>query len=304
MGGYDEQAVLLGHAKSLVGVVTRPTGASFSRPSVVILNTGIVHRVGHHRMYVTMARELALAGHVVLRFDFSGIGDSSRRAYCLSPIDACLEDTREALDWLTASFSVNEVVLAGLCSGADIALRYAQADERVVGLVLLDPAIPPTARFYTQYILGRIHRPQSWLTFAQGRGRIWGYVARRIAYALGWQLPSGEVDLIHPQSRKELEQLYRNLLEGNTLLLVGLTGGLLTGRHAYREQLLDAFPALPFEGKLRVEYFADADHTFTRLQDRQRLNAIIKEWLAGILFQRLPIQSPGKRVADPTSTLV
>ena len=49
---YKEQAVLLGR-HSLVGIVTRPPPArQKDEPVVVILNTGIVHRVGHHRMYV------------------------------------------------------------------------------------------------------------------------------------------------------------------------------------------------------------------------------------------------------------
>jgi dienelactone hydrolase len=64
-----------------------------------------------------------------------------------SPIEAHQADVSEALDWLTASCDVNEAVLIGLCSGADIALNYGHSDKRVVGLVLLDPTIPPTARF-------------------------------------------------------------------------------------------------------------------------------------------------------------
>ena len=73
MDGYNEQAVLLGRAKSLIGVLARPSGeARGRRPAVVILNTGIIHRVGQHRMYVAMARRLAAAGHVVLEVRLLG----------------------------------------------------------------------------------------------------------------------------------------------------------------------------------------------------------------------------------------
>jgi uncharacterized protein len=286
MEGYNEQAVLLGPAKSLVGIVTRPSGdARARRPAVVILNTGIIHRVGQHRMYVTMARQLAAAGHVVLRFDFSGIGDSSSRTDGLSPIAACLADVQDALDWLTASCDANEVVLVGLCSGADIALRCGHSDHRVVGLVLLDPAVPPTTRFYVDYIAQRVTRLRSWLTFARGRGRIWQDLAGRIRFAIGARSVAWDSGLVNPRTRGELERLYRNSLERGIRLLVVLTGGDMAGRQTYREQLLDAFPAVPFEGKLRLEYFPNCDHTFAIAEDRERLNVMALEWLAATPFR-------------------
>jgi acetyl esterase/lipase len=292
MDGYNEQAVLLGRAKSLIGVLARPSGeARGRRPAVVILNTGIIHRVGQHRMYVAMARRLAAAGHVVLRFDFSGIGDSRSRTDGLNPVAACLADVQDALDWLTQSCNVNEVVLVGLCSGADIALRYGHTDRRVAGLVLLDPAIPPTARFYLDYVLRRMTRVRSWLTFARGGGRIWGDLVGRIAFAIGTRSAAWDGGLIDPRTRGELESLYRGSLERDIRLFVVLTGGDLAGRQTYREQLLDAFPTVPFEGKLRLEYFADADHTFAPPDDRDRLNAMIVDWLAAAPLRLVSPQS-------------
>ena len=67
----SEQAVLLGQRQSLVGVLARAVAETpADGPTVVILNTGIIHRVGHHRMFVTMSRALANVGYAVLRFDF------------------------------------------------------------------------------------------------------------------------------------------------------------------------------------------------------------------------------------------
>lgn len=292
MDRYNEQAVLLGRAKSLIGVLARPSGeARGRRPAVVILNTGIIHRVGQHRMYVAMARRLAAAGHLVLRFDFSGIGDSRSRTDGLSPVAACLADVQDALDWLTQSCNASEVVLVGLCSGADIALRYGHTDRRVVGLVLLDPAVPPTTRFYRDYLLRRMTRMRSWLTFVRGGGRIWGDLVGRIAFAIGTRSAAWDGGLIDPRTRGELESLYRSSVERDIRLFVVLTGGDLAGRQTYREQLLDAFPAVPFEGKLRLEYFADADHTFAPPDDRDRLNAMIVDWLAAAPLRLVSPQS-------------
>jgi len=64
MNGFTEQALIFGRSRSLVGILVRPAfECPAQRPTVVILNTGIIHRVGHHRMYVTLARQLAASGH-------------------------------------------------------------------------------------------------------------------------------------------------------------------------------------------------------------------------------------------------
>ena len=109
-GAFNELAVQFGRSGSLVGILSRPPSElPIRRPAVVILNTGIAHRTGHHRMYVKMARDLAALGYLAFRFDFSGIGDSASRGDSLSPIEAHQADVSEALDWLTASCDVDEV---------------------------------------------------------------------------------------------------------------------------------------------------------------------------------------------------
>ncbi len=273
--GYNEQAVIVGRTQSLFGMLTLPDGTLRAhQPTIVIVNTGIVHRVGHHRMYVTMARQLARAGHAVLRFDLSGIGDSHRRADGMSPNHAALEDMRETLDWLAAKTGSNKFVIVGLCSGSEIALRYGHLDRRVVGLVLLDPEVPPTARFYLNYIRERIYRIRSWLTFVKGRGRIWQELASLISTA-----SSRDQDPTERHSASDLEQHYRASLAHGLQLFVALTGGDLAWRQNYREQLLDAFPSVPFEDNLRLEHFPNSDHTLTPPEDRSRLNGMIEEWL-------------------------
>lgn len=273
--------MLFGRSKSLIGILTRPTSdPSVRRPAVVILNTGIVHRVGHHRMYVTMARILAAAGHHVLRFDFSGIGDSRNRDDNLSPIAAFKADVGEAIDALTSSCGERDIVLIGLCSGADIGLQYGFDDRRIVGFVLLDPSIPPTFRFYVDYIRQRVRRMPSWLSFVAGRGRIWQDIGEFIRSNITSKPSTYRNSLIDPQRRSELGQMYMTLVSRGARLLVVLTGGPLEGRQSYREQLLEAFPSVPFGDKLVLEYFEGSDHTFTSAQHRERLNNLVLNWIA------------------------
>src|SRR5262249_53508035 len=162
----------LGSATSADGVV------------VVILNTGIIHRVGHHRMYVTFSRALAGAGYSVLRFDLSGIGDSDHRDDALPPLESGLADIKEAVDWLEGTKRVRRIMLLGLCSGADFAVAYAATDPRVVGLVLLDPSVPPTRRYFQDYVRRRALSLRSWFNVAFGHSRLRRMLFERIIGAL------------------------------------------------------------------------------------------------------------------------
>ena len=75
-----ENVYTVGPGKSLVAAVTEPVlGIKNALPIIVILNTGIIHRVGHQRKFVILARELAERGYSVVRFDFGGIGDREPR---------------------------------------------------------------------------------------------------------------------------------------------------------------------------------------------------------------------------------
>lgn len=285
--GVTEQALLFGKALSLVGVITHPvSGMGVRGPAVVILNTGIVHRVGHHRMYVTLARLLASAGHHVLRFDLSGIGDSRNRGGGLDLMACALTDVSEAIDQLARSSGAREFVVIGLCSGADIALRYARTDCRVCGLVLLDPTIPPTARFYLDYIVQRLTSLQSWLTFASGRGRIWRDMVAHLRKLLLPKTIAGEHVAVEPGLHAELEPIYATLVEQRTRFLVVLAGDAHQGRQSYREQLLDAFPKVPFGDSLSLEHFESSDHIFTAAAERVRLNRLVLGWMAATPFGR------------------
>jgi len=279
---FREQIAVFGRSRNLVGIATLPVlERSVSKPAVVILNSGVIHRVGHHRMYVAMARKLAAAGHVVLRFDFSGIGDSGSRGDSLRPTAAALADISEALDWLSVTCGVNEAVLLGLCSGANIGLRYGPTDNRVVGLALLDLTIPPTWRFYHYYIARRMTNVGSWKTFLRGRGRIWGDLIERLSVigATSSQVPPGD-----PQGWKELENLFQRSIRSGLKFLIVFTGSPSDGRQAYKGQFIDAFPALSFGSALTLNYFENCDHLFTPASYRDQLNDLVVTWLKEAAF--------------------
>jgi dienelactone hydrolase len=278
IGKISEQAVLLGDRKSLVGIHTRPAAAvRGDLPAIVILNTGIIHRVGHHRMFVTMSRALANVGYAVLRFDFSGIGDSDPRQDGLSPLDACMAEIRVALDWLESDRHASRIILIGLCSGADHAVLYSHTDDRVIGLVLLDPSIPTTRRYYADFITARLTRLRSWVRVVTGRSRaarIWA------ARALDALQPRGRSRHLVSQdftSRAAIEAQYQKVMDSDIRILAVLTGE--TTRQTYPEQMLDALSNVTFGDRLKLEFFPDSDHTFIREADRSKLIRLTVQWI-------------------------
>jgi pimeloyl-ACP methyl ester carboxylesterase len=288
MRPMKENVYVVGPGKSLVAAVTEPAGGERKNaaPAIVILNTGIIHRVGHQRKFVILARELAARGYLVVRFDFSGIGDSERRGDDLPALEGCLEDIRVILDWLEASRGDRRVILLGLCAGADHAIIYAGSDPRVVGAALLDPTIPPTRRYYLHYILHRLTRPRSWLSFITGNGRLFAIIRKRLLKPKDGE----EIVTADPEDERVrvfLKGVYARAIESNVQLLCVLTGAADTRQSSYREQIFDAFPELELSPLLRAEFFEDSDHLFLFEHNRKRLHAIIIDWIETAKFRQL-----------------
>jgi pimeloyl-ACP methyl ester carboxylesterase len=278
---FSEQALLLGSRNSLVGIVARPSSPpSNEMAAVVILNTGIVHRVGHHRMYVSLSRKLAGAGHVVLRFDLSGIGDSEQRHDKLSTIDSSLADIKEALDFLSAGGQASRFVLIGLCSGADHAVLYAPTDPRVAGLVLMDPTIPPTTRYYVHYILQRLTSLRNWVSVTAGRSGLLRMLRSQLAHRLGPHRPASGLTLESLKFSPHLGQCYANSVANGVQILAAFTS--ISPRQTYRSQILDAFPKAAFKESLKLEHFAHSDHLFSDQKDRARLDQLVLDWLIAL----------------------
>jgi pimeloyl-ACP methyl ester carboxylesterase len=274
---YKEQAVLLGR-HSLVGILTRPPPArQKDAPAIVILNTGIVHRVGHHRMYVSLARELATSGRTVVRFDFAGIGDSKPRNDGTSPLIASLSDIREVLDTLEKTHEVKEFILVGLCSGADHAVLYTHTDPRVVGLVLMDPTLPPTLRYYVYYVMQRLKNFRNWISVATGRSGLMRLVSTHLISNMRPKPQLEGLSLQNLRFSSHLPQCYRSAAERGVSMLAVFTS--VSVRHTYKQQMPDAFPEASAGGKLRLEFFPESDHLFSGEKVRSRLSAVICDWL-------------------------
>ena len=185
---YREEVLRIpGPQADLLGVLTLPTQTRRSPTGVLVVVGGAQYRTGSHRQFVHLARQLGQAGHPVLRFDFTGMGDSPG---LVAPFDATEGDVGAAVQALLVAVpTLQRVVLWGLCDGASAALLYIERtqDRRVAGVVLLNPWV------------------RSETSLAQAKVRRY-YPRRLLEWGFWRKLLSGQV------GAKALRDLFQNLL--------------------------------------------------------------------------------------------
>ncbi|WP_332671513.1 hydrolase 1, exosortase A system-associated [Aromatoleum sp.] len=154
----------------LLGIVSAP---EIGQPSlgVLVIVGGPQYRVGSHRQFVLLSRHLAMNGIACMRFDYRGMGDGSGEQHSFEAVDT---DVRAALDaFFARQPGLRQVVLWGLCDGASVACFYAPTDERVAGLVLLNPWVKTEAgvakTYLKHYYLRRLTDPAFWKKLVSGR---------------------------------------------------------------------------------------------------------------------------------------
>ena len=144
-----EEPLQFGEGGRLFGILTLPSMPPRNAqelPVFVFLSAGLLHRVGPYRLHVRLGRELAQMGFSSLRVDLAGTGDSPPRPG-LTNQQSVAADFAEILGVLESRLGRLPLVLAGLCSGADNAMRLTLKEPRVVGMVLLDPICFPDRGF-------------------------------------------------------------------------------------------------------------------------------------------------------------
>ena len=137
------------HALKLFGVLHAPQGGANTDTAVLLLSPGVKMRVGPGRIYCTLTERLVALGLPVLRFDFHGLGDSEgelteellKDVYNHIEVGRFVDDTIDAMDWMSREHGTRRFILSGLCGGAITGLLTAQRDSRVAGLLAL--AITP-----------------------------------------------------------------------------------------------------------------------------------------------------------------
>ena len=279
-----EEAVVFGNHSSLVGILTGADSAvENERLGVIWLNAGMLHRIGPHRLYVDLARDMALDGIASLRFDFSGVGDSEPRRDGLPAWNRIVPEVLEAMELLEARCGVKAFVIGGLCAGADAAYRVACASERVVGVVMMDGFPYRTPGFYLRHYGRRLFNSRSWRNVITGRHPVWNRIRSMLGQKDAMRSAPNLTDRDIPPKNEAIAGV-RALLRRGARFLCLYTGG-LENYYNSRGQLREAFRSIRFDDSIRVEYLPETDHTFTLRAHHEVAVALIREWVIGCRSQ-------------------
>jgi alpha-beta hydrolase superfamily lysophospholipase len=253
-----ESCFQFGSGGRLVGVLTEPSEPA-PKQGLILINAGLVPKFGPYRLYAQLARRLARDGVATLRFDLGGVGDSLQEASSRPLSTRTDAEVRAAVDQLCERHALKDVVLAGLCSGAEDAFRAAARDERITRVVLMDPFA---------------YRTRGW-----ARRHLAHRVGRRALRALGVYEP-----IVAPQTaggptravsykymeHAEAEDILRTLLARRALAHFVYTAG-MREHFNHESQLQAQFPELDFGPLVTVDYLAHLDHTQLLQADRDTL---------------------------------
>jgi pimeloyl-ACP methyl ester carboxylesterase len=252
-----------------------------SRPAVILLSPGIVHRVGPGRIYVKIARALAAEGFLSLRFDFSGIGDSGARQDHLPFEKSAPDEAREAMGFLRGITGIDNFILLGGCSGAEIAFRTAGSDSRICHAILInfpvgsdegpeassERATRAKAHYYWNFAL---FNPSSWRKIFGGQadyGRIFEVlrVQLRQRFSFHTKVRRGETRLA--------QELRDVTARGVSLAFVCSEGD--PALDDLRQAAGAELKRLCASGAVSLEIIPRSDHTFSSLHDQERLVKVV-----------------------------
>jgi alpha-beta hydrolase superfamily lysophospholipase len=260
----NESSCQFGGDNRLAGIVTPPEGPS-RRAAVVLVSAGLSPKCGPFRLYAELARRLSRDGFVTLRFDLGGIGDS-RPEETDEPLEKrSRREIAAAVDYLTRRHELDDVVLGGLCSGAEDSFRASETDPRVTGVVMIDPFAYRTPGWAWRHVAYRatrrllralrIHRP-----FVRLKGR-----RPLVAYKY----------MDHPESSRIL----RAVLARRDRVHFVYTGG---AREVFNHerQLKAMFREVKFDGLVTLDHFPHVEHTPLLEEDRRTMVEAIARRLA------------------------
>jgi dienelactone hydrolase len=289
-----EQPVVLRSAPLLFGIVTHPADGEVRRRGVILLNSGGDHHIGPRRLHVSLAREWAQHGYVVMRMDLSGLGDSTaqpgRPRNELFPIGA-VDDIRVAVDYLRNRQGLGEITLAGMCSGASHAVRAGMEGVKIDRVLAINPLVffwqdgldvnevqPWEVVHKPAAYLGQIRSLKAWRRLLFGDVSIWR-VAQIYLHRPIIALQSALRDIargMHIPLKNDLRLELRNLMKRGVRIVFVFSRGDAGIRLL---QLQSGLSAKELVKRYCVRMIDGADHEFTRSPARAALGQVLSKEL-------------------------
>lgn len=278
---YSEKTFVYSVAdESVVGIVAMPERAKAM--GIIIVVGGPQYRIGSHRQFLLLSRFLAEQGYPVMRFDYSGMGDSTGN---LRSFESVNKDIGTAIDTLLTRFPyVERVVLWGLCDGASASLLYLDSthDARVSGMVLINPwvrSVSSLAKTQIKYYYGqRLLAADFWRKLLTGKLGI-GLALRGLAGSVknlrqeNDGLSQNAILPFHKKMARGLESFH-----GQVLIL--LSGEDYTAKEFIESVKADPAWALGLSRpQVALNEIQGADHTFSSAEWRGQVEQMTLQWL-------------------------
>lgn len=296
-----EEVVRFGPSHALVAILARPDDArtDADRPAVVMLNAGLMHRVGPNRIYVKIARALARIGFTVLRFDFSGIGDSRPRSDHLPYLQSAPTEAKEAMDWLAMQHGHQRFVLMGHCSGAGFSYWVASQDERVIGAAIInfeggseawtefDRRRKVSRQVIEDYKRDTLFNRSRWAKVLSGRADYYSIARKLFKDVLWYRITEYAFKVQYGVGRQRIEKadsveakaqanLRRMVERGVSVMFIHSEGS--TGQAQVQAALGDEIERLRNASKLNVVVVPQSDHLFTLLARQRLVTQVLTDW--------------------------
>ncbi|ELR68779.1 hypothetical protein C900_05792 [Fulvivirga imtechensis AK7] len=300
----QEEIVNFGEGGILAGVFTpMEKNASCQRQCIILLNAGMIHKIGPNRIYKKQAEALSKMGYSCFRFDFSGIGDSGFSNSEIGSTSRQICEVVMAMNWLQENKGLNQFILSGICSGADIAWRTSLEDERVRGLCLIDGIYSNDVilnniwaianrnlkiRYYKKHMFSltrwtKLLSGKSGLFNIRNLVMVWQFFSRavrKIVLSRRDKQHNSELNeevVINDNMASDINLWNHIFNRGVKVQLIFCEGG--NAIDVYKLTLADHLKRYEANTMLHRIFVKDVDHTFTPVWSQHRLIHLISIWL-------------------------
>lgn len=274
-----EDTQVLGDSMHLVATTTTPKASSDGPPPLIALltNSGVIPRSGPNRMNVHLARHFATLGIPSVRFDLSGLGDSSRPANPRPMMEQWIADCRAVMDHAERQHGCARFLMIGFCSGAEVAHLLGLQDERLRAALLWDMYAYPTAGSKLRFLWLRLSK----LGFAGLLGKLKGRVLRAMGLSpklVSRKEANPQAIPSQPPAKAELMQRLQTLVDQGVSLHFSFAEG---NPHWFNHegQFRAMFKGAPFLRHVSFRFLREADHLLTEERAQTAFLSMTDEWL-------------------------
>ena len=271
------------HGHDLYGVMSVPEEKA--KAAVIIVVGGPQFRVGSHRQFALLARTLAAQGILTLRFDYTGMGYSQGIAKQFYEID---DDIKTAVDFISGNeCDVDKIYVWGLCDAAAAISFTAHTDDRINGVVLLNPWVRNEAShskaILKNYYRERLFSIDVWKQLLMSPSKVFKAIfsLSNIVFKIlssrsnESQIATREIIPIADREENIAEAMFKGMSNFNGSICLILSGKDLVADEF--KQVLDENDWLLDEAnksKTVMHHIDDADHTFSSQKFRSQVEQI------------------------------